>query len=132
MCINFDTIKTHEFAAGFSPFHDLSEKEKALLQESTLEIYDLFIDRVSKGRKLSVDSTKIIAQGRVWTGRKAKEIGLVDELGDLDDAVALAAKQAKIDSYSTSEYPYIKEIMKDKNSVTGRYLSGNHAADYDG
>ena len=125
--INFDTIKTHEFAAGFSPFHDLSEKEKALLQESTLEIYDLFIDRVSKGRKLSVDSTKFIAQGRVWTGRKANEIGLVDELGDLDDAVALAAKQAKIDSYSTSEYPYIKEDIFQE--IMQQIMMGNQEED---
>ncbi|MBK8053860.1 MAG: signal peptide peptidase SppA [Saprospiraceae bacterium] len=125
--INFDTIKTHEFAAGFSPFHNLSEKEKALLQESTLEIYDLFIDRVSKGRKLSVDSTKFIAQGRVWTGRKAKEIGLVDELGDLDDAVALAAKQAKIDSYSTSEYPYIKEDIFQE--IMQQIMMGNQEED---
>ncbi|MBP9197576.1 MAG: signal peptide peptidase SppA, partial [Saprospiraceae bacterium] len=71
--VNFDTIKTHEFATGFSPTNNLSEKEKALLQESTYEIYDLFIDRVSKGRKLSVDSTKVIAQGRVWTGKRAIE-----------------------------------------------------------
>lgn len=125
--INFDTIKTHEFAAGFSPFHNLSEKEKALLQESTLEIYDLFIDRVSKGRKLSVDSTKFIAQGRVWTGIKAKEIGLVDELGDLDDAVALAAKQAKIDSYSTSEYPYIKEDIFQE--IMQQIMMGNQEED---
>jgi protease IV len=125
--INFDTIKTHEFAAGFSPFNNLSEREKALLQESTLEIYDLFIDRVSKGRKLSVDSTKVIAQGRVWTGRKAKELGLVDELGDLNDALALAAKQAKIDSYSTSEYPYIKEDIF--GEIMRQIMMGNEEED---
>ncbi|MEY3420704.1 MAG: hypothetical protein RIR48_989 [Bacteroidota bacterium] len=125
--INFDTIKTHEFAAGFSPFNNLSEREKALLQESTLEIYDLFIDRVSKGRKLSVDSTKVIAQGRVWTGRKAKELGLVDELGDLNDALALAAKYAKIDSYSTSEYPYIKEDIF--GEIMRQIMMGNEEED---
>lgn len=125
--INFDTIKTHEFAAGFSPFNNLSEREKALLQESTLEIYDLFIDRVSKGRKLSVDSTKVIAQGRVWTGRKAKELGLVDELGDLNDALALAAKHAKIDSYSTSEYPYIKEDIF--GEIMRQIMMGNEEED---
>jgi len=107
--INFDTIKTHEFATGFSPTNNLSEKEKALLQESTLEIYDLFIDRVSKGRKLSADSTKVIAQGRVWTGKRAIEIGLVDELGDLDDAIAIAAEKAGITEYKTVEYPFIEE-----------------------
>ena len=107
--INFDTIKTHEFATGFSPTNNLSEKEKALLQESTLEIYDLFIDRVSKGRKLSVDSTKVIAQGRVWTGKRALEIGLVDELGGLDDAISIAAEKAGITEYKTVEYPFIEE-----------------------
>jgi protease IV len=107
--VNFDTIKTHEFATGFSPTNNLSEKEKALLQESTLEIYDLFIDRVSKGRKLSVDSTKVIAQGRVWTGKRAIEIGLVDELGGLDEAIAIAAEKAGVTDYKTVEYPFIEE-----------------------
>jgi len=107
--VNFDTIKTHEFATGFSPTNNLSEKEKALLQESTYEIYDLFIDRVSKGRKLSVDSTKVIAQGRVWTGKRAIEIGLVDELGGLDEAIAIAAKKAGLTDYKTVEYPFIEE-----------------------
>ena len=112
--INFDTIKTHEFSTGFSPFNNLSEKEKALLQESTLDIYDLFIDRVSKGRKLTVDSTKAIAQGRVWTGKKAAEIGLVDVLGDLDDAIAIAAKKAGLDKYKVVEYPFMeKDLFSD-------------------
>ena len=107
--VNFDTIKTHEFATGFSPTNNLSEKEKALLQESTYEIYDLFIDRVSKGRKLSVDSTKVIAQGRVWTGKRAIEIGLVDELGGLDEAIAIAAEKGGLTDYKTVEYPFIEE-----------------------
>ena len=105
--VNFDTIKTHEFATGFSPTNNLSEKDKALLQESTYEIYDLFIDRVSKGRKLSVDSTKVIAQGRVWTGKRAIEIGLVDELGGLDDAISIAAEKADLTDYKSVEYPFI-------------------------
>ena len=107
--VNFDTIKTHEFATGFSPTNKLSEKEKALLQEMTLETYDLFVNRVATGRKLSMDSTKVIAQGRVWTGKKALEIGLVDTLGDLDDAIAIAAKKAGLEKYKIVEYPYIEE-----------------------
>ncbi len=107
--VNFDTIKTHEFATGFSPTNNLSEREKMLLQESTLEIYDLFVERVSKGRKLSIDSTKIIAQGRVWTGKRAKEIGLVDELGDLSDAIRIAGEKAGISDYKIVEYPFIEE-----------------------
>jgi protease-4 len=107
--ITFDTIKTHPLAVGFSPVMPLSTQEKALLQESVLEIYDLFVKRVSEGRKLSVDSTKVIAQGRVWTGRKAKEIGLVDELGGLDEAIKLAATMAKMDKYKIVEYPRVEE-----------------------
>lgn len=107
--INFDTIKTHEFATGLSPFVNLSDNEMKLLQESTLEVYELFIDRVSKGRNLSVDSTKVIAQGRVWAGKRAIEIGLVDVLGDLDDALRIAAETAKLEDYKVVEYPTIKE-----------------------
>ncbi|MCE2789693.1 MAG: signal peptide peptidase SppA [Saprospiraceae bacterium] len=109
--IGFDTVKMHPLSVGFSPVMPLSVQEKELLQESVMEIYDTFLQRVSKGRKLSMDSTKAIAQGRVWTGRKAKEIGLVDQLGDLNDAIELAAKMAKIESYKIAEYPRIEEDM---------------------
>jgi protease-4 len=132
--VRLDTVKTDEFAAGFTPMLNLSEKEKALLQESTLEIYDLFIDRVSKGRKLSVDSTKMIAQGRIWSGRDAKENGLVDVLGTLDDAIVLAGKTAGVDDYKVTEYPIIeedfistivKEISKGKDDNTATKLFTN-------
>ncbi len=125
--VNFDTIKTHEFATGFSPFNNLSDKEKSLLQESTLEIYDLFLDRVSKGRKLSIDSTKEIAQGRVWTGRKAKEIGLVDEIGDLNRAISIAAEKAGLKKYKTVEYPYIKEDFI--NTILREIMQGQNEGD---
>ena len=107
--ISLDTVKTDEFAAGFTPMLNLSEKEKNLLQESTMDIYELFIDRVSKGRKLSQDSTKSIAQGRVWSGRDAQKIGLVDEIGGLEDAIKIAAQKAGITSYKTTEYPIIED-----------------------
>ncbi len=107
--IRFDTVKTDEFATGLNPFIKLSDREKELLQESTLEIYDIFLDRVSKGRKLSLDSTKVIARGRVWTGRKAIEIGLVDEIGNLEDAIKSAAEMASLDEYKQVYYPTVKE-----------------------
>jgi len=109
--IRFDTVKTNEFATGLNPFIKLSNREKELLQESTLEIYDIFLDRVSKGRKLSLDSTKVIARGRVWTGRKAIEIGLVDEIGNLQDAIKSAAEMANLDTYKQHYYPTIKEDL---------------------
>ncbi len=107
--VNFDTIKTHPFATGFSPMIKLNDKEKKILQESTLDIYDLFIERVSKGRKMTVEATKEIAQGRVWTGKRGKEIGLVDELGNLEDAIRIASEKANLTSYKVVEYPTIKE-----------------------
>lgn len=109
--VTFDTIKTAPLAVGFSPFLDLTDRERALLQESTDDIYKLFIERVSTGRKLSIDSTKSIAQGRIWAGKRAIEIGLVDELGDLDAAIAIAAKRANLTEYKISEYPTFKEDM---------------------
>ncbi|MEZ4911331.1 MAG: signal peptide peptidase SppA [Saprospiraceae bacterium] len=130
--INFDTLKTHPFAASFTPFNTLTEAEKNLLQESTLDIYNTFVERVANGRKLSIDSTKEIAQGRVWTGRKAKEIGLVDEIGDIDVAIAKAASLAKTDSYKTVEYPIIeddfmttlfKEIKKSEEDKNTKILT---------
>lgn len=109
--VTFDTVKTHEFATGISTVMSLSDREKELLQESTVEIYDLFLDRVSKGRGLSLDSTNQIARGRVWTGRAAKDIGLVDELGGLEDALRIAADKAGIENYKTIEYPFIEESL---------------------
>lgn len=132
--VNFDTIKTHPFATGFSPVVQLTDKEKAILQESTLDIYDLFIERVSTGRKMSVEATKEIAQGRVWTGKRGKEIGLVDELGNLEDAIKIASEKANITSYKVVEYPTIEEDFfstlireiskgKDTEDVTSLFVS---------
>ncbi|MBK9150892.1 MAG: signal peptide peptidase SppA [Saprospiraceae bacterium] len=106
--VNFDTIKTHPYAAGFSPFLNLTDKEKEVMQEMTMDIYDLFIKRVAEGRNLSEDSTKVIARGRVWTGRMAVEKGLVDTLGNLDTAIKIAAAEAGLEKYKTVEYPFVE------------------------
>lgn len=118
--LRFDTVKTNDLSIALSPFQELSEKEKVLMQESVLDIYDLFLDRVSKGRNLSLDSTKMIARGRVWTGKRAVDLGLVDELGNLDFAINKAKEMAKLDKYSVTEYPSVKvdflsEIMRELN-----------------
>ena len=67
--------------------------------------YETFVGRVALGRKMKVDDVKAIAEGRVWTGEQAKKIGLVDELGNLNDAVKAAAKLAKCDEYNVARYP---------------------------
>jgi protease-4 len=116
--VNFDTVKTNDLAVALSPFHQLSEKEKNIMQESVLEIYDLFLNRVSTGRKLTLDSTKVIARGRVWSGTKAKSLGLVDELGGLEEAINKSKDLAKLSDYAIVEYPGIKpdflsELMRE-------------------
>lgn len=103
--VNAEAVKTHENATGYSVFEEMSPKYKQTLTESIEIIYDTFISRVAAGRKM--DKTKVdeIAQGRVWTGTMAKQLGLVDELGSLDDAIAYAAKLVKTDDYKVSLYP---------------------------
>lgn len=108
--IHFDTVKTNPYSISFSPMYDLRADEEALMQESTIKIYDLFLDRVSEGRKMDKAAVDKIARGRVWTGSQAVENGLVDDLGSLQDAISLAAEMAGIgDDYRRDEYPKIKE-----------------------
>jgi len=103
--VNAEAVKTHANADGYSVFEEMTPKYKETLTESIEIIYDTFISRVAEGRKM--DKTKVdeYAQGRVWTGTMAKQIGLVDELGSLDDAIAYAAKLVKTDDYKVSLYP---------------------------
>jgi len=80
--------------------------EKALMQRHMEEVYKVFTSRVAAGRKLAPDKVQQIAQGRVWTGVKAKELGLVDEIGGLDAAIAEARTLGKVDAQSDIEiYP---------------------------
>lgn len=83
-------------------------EEKAIMQSIVNNIYDSFIGKVADGRKLSTEAVEKIAQGRVWSGEDAKEVGLVDEIGTLDDAIADAAKRAEVDNYKISIYPRTK------------------------
>jgi len=77
----------------------MSPQAQQLIQLSVDNIYQQFLDLVATGRNSTATSIHEIAQGRVWTGRKAKELGLVDELGNLDDAIAAAAALAELEHY---------------------------------
>ncbi len=103
--IHFDSVKTGPFATGINPAFDMSEGEKALLRARTQKMYETFLSRVSTGRGMPVADVDSVAQGRVWVGTTAKEIGLVDQLGNLDDAIAKAAELANIKDYHTTTYP---------------------------
>ncbi|MCB0546080.1 MAG: signal peptide peptidase SppA, partial [Phaeodactylibacter sp.] len=110
--IHFDSVKTGPYATGITPFYPLSSGESRLLQKRTDDMYETFLQRVSEGRKLSRDSVHAIAQGRVWTGERALSIGLVDRIGELDDAIASAAGMAELDEYRLTEYPKVKDPIQ--------------------
>jgi protease-4 len=105
--MTFDRVQTNKYAIN-STNRKMTKEERAMIQEEVDEIYDLFLSRVSEGRKMSKDQVNIIARGRVWTGTDAVKIGLVDELGGLKDAIAFAAKEAGIKDTKVLYYPQRK------------------------
>ena len=106
--ITFDRVSTNEHAI-MTTNRKLTEDELALIQKGVDDIYDLFKTRVADGRGMTKEQVNVIARGRVWTGRDAKRIGLVDELGGLKDAIAFAAEKAGIKDVKTIYYPKVKE-----------------------
>ena len=103
--VNAEQVKTHENAIGYSPFEEMDPKFKEVITESIERVYDTFVKHVAKGRKMTYEQVDEIAQGRVWTGKMAKEIGLVDELGSLQDAIRYAAKKVELKDYKIISYP---------------------------
>ncbi|HHS95243.1 MAG TPA: signal peptide peptidase SppA, partial [Phaeodactylibacter sp.] len=109
MGIQFDSVKTGPFAHGISVSFEIGEEEGKIIQKSVDDFYDLFLTRVAEGRDMTKGAVHDVAQGRVWTGTKASQIGLVDVLGDLDDAIAIAAHKAGLTDYRIAEFPKTKE-----------------------
>jgi protease-4 len=110
--IHFDTVRTGPVSAGFTPYLEWTENEHQYLQRRTDHYYDLFLQRVSDGRNMTKENVHKVAQGRIWTGEKALQLGLVDAIGDLDDAVASAARLAGLDDFRIVEYPKFKNPMQ--------------------
>lgn len=123
--LSFDVVKTNamsDFGATGRPFN---ANEAAKMQNYINNGYELFTGRVAGGRGMAQDSVKAIAEGRVWTGEQALKIGLVDELGNLDDAIKAASELAELKDYTVGNYPspepwYMSLLDKGKND----YLEG--------
>ena len=109
--LDFDVVKTNKLADMGSFARSFRPEESAIMQNYVNDGYDLFLKRCADGRKMSVEDIDKIGQGRVWTGSKAKELGLVDEIGDLDKAIAIAAQRAGLDEYSVNSYPEESNFM---------------------
>lgn len=130
--VTMDTVRTGEMAmlSQSNVYFKYGEKESNYIQESVEEVYEVFKTRVSEGRGLSMDSVHAVAQGRVWLGNKALELGLVDELGGLEDAVAYVAKSANLeeDDYRTVSYPKTKSFQERLLASLGQESSDEEKA----
>ena len=95
--VNPAAVSSGRMAQMSSPFRPFSRDERDKLEEQMQTTYDLFLSRVAQGRKTDAAKIDAIAQGRVWTGRQAHQLGLVDELGGLDLALKRAGERARLD-----------------------------------
>jgi protease IV len=104
--VTWDVVKTGRFADIDSNVRPKTEEELALYQKSVSKTYELFLNKVAKYRNLPADRVAAIAQGRIWSGKEAVKIGLVDRIGGLDAAIAHAAEEAKLgNDWQIEEYP---------------------------
>jgi len=110
--VTFDGVKTAPFADAGGVDRPLTETEKRFFQAATDSIYHTFKSRVAEGRKKDIGYIDSIAQGRVWTGKRGIEVGLVDRIGTLQDAIVSAARMAKLEEYRIKEYPEKKTLFE--------------------
>ena len=116
--VTFDGVKTANYADRNNPFRPLTAAEQGFQQREVDRIYTVFKQRVADGRHKDTAYVGSIAQGRVWSGGKGLQIGLVDRIGTLDDAVRCAARMARVTSYRLREYPeknnWLDELLNRK------------------
>jgi protease IV len=107
MGIHTDRVKTGKFSDLGTPTRQMTVEDSLIIQTEVNTIYQSFITKAAQGRGMTVEALDAVASGRVWSGKTAKAIGLVDLFGDLDDAIKIAAEKAKCESYATVYYPTI-------------------------
>ena len=115
--IQSESVETHPNAIGYSPYQNLSESYEKQMKRGIESVYDTFKQRVIDGRNLSSKEVERLSQGRVWSGKQALDIGLIDDLGGLKDAIELAAKISEIENYNVIEYPKFEENLE--NMLSG-------------
>ena len=112
--ITTDGVNTGDFSGMMTTSRALTDPEKRIIQNSVEAGYEMFTSKAAEGRHMDIADLKAIASGRVWTGTQAKENGLVDILGDLDDAIAIAAAKAGVaDDYKVRYYPEQKTALEE-------------------
>jgi len=106
--VNAEQVGTNKNSVDYSLFEPMTSSFRKVVQESIEDTYNTFLERVAEGRNLSIAQVDALAQGRVWSGIDARQNGLVDELGSLDDAITAAAEMAELDTYGIRKYPKYK------------------------
>ncbi|MBT8300682.1 MAG: signal peptide peptidase SppA [Maribacter sp.] len=123
--INAEQVGTNKNSVDYSFFEPMTDDFRKVVQEGIEQTYDTFLERVAQGRNITVAQADSMAQGRVWSGLDAKKLGLIDELGNLDDAIAAAAELAEIESYGVKKYPKYKsgfeKFMEDMSGVKSQF-----------
>jgi protease IV len=109
--VTFDGVKTGTYADAGAIYRPMTDNEKKMIQSEVEQTYSQFKQRVADGRKKDTTYIDSIAQGRVWTGLRAKDIGLIDRFGGIEDAVQCAARMAKLTDYRVREYPEPQNIF---------------------
>lgn len=126
--INAEQVGTNKNSIAYSLFEPMEDDFRNNVQEGIENIYNTFLDRVAQGRGITIAQADSLAQGRVWSGVDAKHLGLVDELGGLDDAIAEAAKIAGIEQYSIKKFPKYKSGFEQlKENLGGAGAKGKAA-----
>lgn len=121
MGINAEQVGTNKNSVEYSLFEPMDDTFRSVVQEGVESTYKTFLKRVAQGRNKSIEEVDSMAQGRVWSGVDAKRIGLVDELGNLNDAIEEAAKMADLKEYGIKKFPRyktgIERLMEDMGGV---------------
>jgi protease-4 len=133
--LTYDGVKTNKMSDAITVNRKFTPEERDLMQNYVNRGYELFVKRCADGRKMKTEQIKAIAEGRVWTGEDAIKNGLVDKIGGLNDAIALAVTKAKLKTYNVSEYPE-KETFESKfmksfgDDVETRFLKAQLGEQY--
>lgn len=123
-----DAVTTNANSNMISPISGLSSGTASIMQKSVIQTYQRFIHFVAKNRKITTEQVNNIGEGRVWSGKEAKKIGLVDEIGSLNDAIKYAAKKANLADYQVEQYPNnIDKFQKifgsmDEENISIKYI----------
>ncbi|MDH6063622.1 signal peptide peptidase SppA [Umezakia ovalisporum] len=122
--ITWDMVKTARYADSQTLTRPKSPQELAIYQRGVDRIYNLFLDKVAQGRKIPPAKVAEIAQGRVWSGKEAQKIGLVDEMGGMNAAIEYAVKEAKLgNNWQLQEYPKVTSLEERFFGLAGQEIS---------